>query len=823
MMQRTWLIVTLCLPVLAGERDLKVNRRDASVSGVVFLDANANGRRDAGERGMPGVRTSDGELVQRTDADGRYSLALVVDWHRFVMAVAPSGYRPTTPWAVRLAAGDTSTRYQVDFGLAPDAASAPGQEVAFLATADSQFVKREEAALLREEFAQITDLACGPRFFVIAGDLTMTGTYEQFDHYLWAQEPFTIPVYNVFGGHDGNYGRSVAHFEEKIGPCWFAWECGGCHFVAFVAERHYLTPAAVERQKRWLDNYMSDLPDGSRVITVAHYPLSDDDAKRWGAKHRLVAHIYGHWHEVGLYRTRGIDLLLQGPIRGKDWGALTRCVRVCRLQGAELTTELRATGQYKRLELIHPPQQGTVARGRLPVQILAYDTATWVRGVECRVRGAGRDVIVPMRQTGQWTWAGELDAAGLPPGRYTASVRATSNRGESWPGRSEFTLADRQTAAPQPTEEWPSLVPDPTRGRAVGRPLLPPLSLAWVVSTGGGKMNCASPVVSRGRVFVATMNDEVGWPGAGVSCHDATTGKRIWHTATAGSIAAAPTVHAGRVYVLTLPGEALCLRAADGRLVWRRDLYGETTRHRACKAPVVVHNGLALAKADGSGPLYVLDAASGEPRHAVAVHSDYMGGPAVHGDVAYVAGQRTFSAISLATGAKLWEAKPRRVRGNSGVVYAEGRVYSCGSGTRCLDAQTGEVLWVAGVPTGARSVGLPLVHAGRVYCVGSTVCALDAGTGKPIWRFPIGQDRKRFERNRRQTMGCGSSPLLCGRLLYFGGDDGSLYALDADTGKKAWEFYVGTPIKSHPALSGNALYLTDYDGNLYCFVGKRGL
>jgi len=42
----------------------------ASVAGQVFLDASANGKLDPGEKGIPGVRVTDGVGFVTTDADG---------------------------------------------------------------------------------------------------------------------------------------------------------------------------------------------------------------------------------------------------------------------------------------------------------------------------------------------------------------------------------------------------------------------------------------------------------------------------------------------------------------------------------------------------------------------------------------------------------------------------------------------------------------------------------------------------------------------------------------------------------------------------------
>ena len=142
--------IALCVSTAraAAPKDLNINPRDATAAGVVFLDANANGKRDPNEPGLPDVRISDGEVLKKTGSGGEYRFELKIDWHRFVFVVRPTGYKPTTAYAVRLAGDGEETNYAINFGLAKDPASQPGKELAFLVTADSQFVTRDFSAVL---------------------------------------------------------------------------------------------------------------------------------------------------------------------------------------------------------------------------------------------------------------------------------------------------------------------------------------------------------------------------------------------------------------------------------------------------------------------------------------------------------------------------------------------------------------------------------------------------------------------------------------------------------------------------------------------------
>ena len=67
-------------------------------------------------------------------------------------------------------------------------------------------------------------------------------------------------------------------------------------------------------------------------------------------------------------------------------------------------------------------------------------------------------------------------------------------------------------------------------------------------------------------------------------------------------------------------------------------------------------------------------------------------------------------------------------------------------------------------------------------------------------------------------MGGHSTPCIAGDVAYFGGENGYLYAVDAGTGECLWRYYLGLPIMGSPIISGNALFVSDFDGNLHGFV-----
>lgn len=77
------------------------------------------------------------------------------------------------------------------------------------------------------------------------------------------------------------------------------------------------------------------------------------------------------------------------------------------------------------------------------------------------------------------------------------------------------------------------------------------------------------------------------------------------------------------------------------------------------------------------------------------------------------------------------------------------------------------------------------------------------------WKFPTG-DR------------IVSSPVIQDKTLYFGGDDGNVYAVDAETGRQIWKRATGGPVSSTPAVANGIVYVGSYDGKFYALDAHTG-
>ena len=155
-------------------------------------------------------------------------------------------------------------------------------------------------------------------------------------------------------------------------------------------------------------------------------------------------------------------------------------------------------------------------------------------------------------------------------------------------------------------------------------------------------------------------------------------------------------------------------------------------------------------------------------------------------------------------------------------VIGYGRLYLGTNHGRVLsiDASSGRVAWsreygrcIAASPAlghGVVYVALmspaPCVHPDRR--ASGLLVALDARTGRELWRFRAGVIE--------------SSPLLVGRIVYFGSWDHRVYALDVRTHRPRWTFTTGDEVKGGLAFAHGTVYAGSYDGHVYALAAYTG-
>lgn len=101
---------------------------------------------------------------------------------------------------------------------------------------------------------------------------------------------------------------------------------------------------------------------------------------------------------------------------------------------------------------------------------------------------------------------------------------------------------------------------------------------------------------------------------------------------------------------------------------------------------------------------------------------------------------------------------------------------------------------------------------GVVYVGGGDgdLVALDLDTGAERWKYDTGN-----------LIG-ESSPAVAGGAVYIGDLGGVLHAVNTADGKPLWTFKTGSEIKSSPVVAGDVVLIGSYDAHLYGLDAKTG-
>jgi hypothetical protein len=293
--------------------------------GTVYEDANRNGRRDADEKGLPGMRVSNGRQVVRTDPEGRYRLP--VDDNTILFVIKPSG------WMTPENAAHVPQFYYINKPQGSPPAKYPGVSPTgpLPASVDFGLFRHEEPARFQAVFFGDTQPANARDVEFLAHDLVeeLVGTPAAFgvtlgdvvSNDLSLHEPVVrtigligVPWYYVPGNHDENYDYTDDQFTNEsfnrvFGPHCYSFEYGAVHFIV-LDDIFWIGPAGDSggkynallgaEQLEFLRNDLALVPDEMLVVPMMHIPIIEvkDRAElfRLLEKRPYTFSISGHTH-----------------------------------------------------------------------------------------------------------------------------------------------------------------------------------------------------------------------------------------------------------------------------------------------------------------------------------------------------------------------------------------------------------------------------------------------------------------------------------------------------------------------------------------------
>lgn len=291
-----------------------------TVTGRVFLDANANGRLDEGEKGLAGVAVTDSVNFVTTGDDGSYTIKVADDPvipykpARVVSISWPSGKWPTGAWWKRLS--DIKPGRSVDFGLRDDEQKLP---FIFVHITDDH----GWGNLLPAFGKEIGKLGERVKLCFHTGDMgyaDVKNADELFSSVAKNAKAFPLPMFFTPGNRDivqppdGDYGAQRplignGAFTKHLGPVRWSFDYAGRHFVGVDWMRWpdgKLEEGTPRIALEWLEKDLSRPAPGTRIFAFIHFFAADSSFLAVIRKHKVTHVLGGHNHEHLRYLIDGV-------------------------------------------------------------------------------------------------------------------------------------------------------------------------------------------------------------------------------------------------------------------------------------------------------------------------------------------------------------------------------------------------------------------------------------------------------------------------------------------------------------------------------------
>ena len=300
------------------------------------------------------------------------------------------------------------------------------------------------------------------------------------------------------------------------------------------------------------------------------------------------------------------------------------------------------------------------------------------------------------------------------------------------------------------------------------------------------------------------------------------TNQTKWFYTTTGKVDSSPAVSNGVVYFGSYDFNLYAMDASKGNFGWNY-----STGAPIYSSPAVA-NGLVFV-GNLEGELYAIDAITGALAWKYPTQNSIFSSPIVNNGVVYVGSlDHTVYALVATSGSFDW-----KFTANDGIVSSpaiSGNLLYVGSldgNVYALDSITGNLEWNFTIPNpsgGAQQAieASPTVGDGKVFVssevlgtVGNetqyngAVWALDALTGEKIWNYSTA-DR------------IYSSAAYSNGIVYIGLFDGNVVALRGSNGEVVWKYQTYGIVSSSPAVAEGVVYVGSNDGNIFALDAVTG-
>ncbi len=322
----------------------------------------------------------------------------------------------------------------------------------------------------------------------------------------------------------------------------------------------------------------------------------------------------------------------------------------------------------------------------------------------------------------------------------------------------------------------------------------------WSFDAGSG---VSTPVVASGDSLI------FGTYGGTVYSIDARNQRELWSHSMENVIDAGPEISGSRVFMGDRSGNIVCLNKGSGQQIWNfkatKIIDEETNQTDPMRVAGIYAEG-SFVYVSTEGMLYKFSVSDGSPQWEVETGED-VSPPVVSGNRAYLVADGVLMGIDIANGGKrleievgeTWKARPALEGNNAYIGNLREQVVAVDTNAKEVDWAYHALGWV---------LTTPVVYSGSILAGSNNGYAysINPGNGEPNWVTEI-------------SSGAVGTPLvfipdLGSALVIFSSNDGTLSAIEHQSGKMKWSYQLPDTIGT-PESYGDYIVVGSEDGKVY--------
>lgn len=182
--------------------------------------------------------------------------------------------------------------------------------------------------------------------------------------------------------------------------------------------------------------------------------------------------------------------------------------------------------------------------------------------------------------------------------------------------------------------------------------------------------------------------------------------------------------------------------------------------------------------------------------------------PAIYKDNLYVvSSEGLLSAINMETGEKQWDLDLKAKTNSSPIINSDMLYVGCEDGLKAINLSSHEIAWEYDCGSVEST---PFFNDGKVY-FGSDDGHL----------YALDKDKGNVSMDKKLDGELKSSPIVVNDSVYIGSTNSKLYCVATDNDDN-WSFTTGDEVLSSPSFVNDTVIFASSDGNLYCLNSSDG-